>query len=385
MAVTVTSKPSSISFAGNPILVKVITNLSNKTFLKICLRINAELIRNGVVYSGGNVFDFSIPVSKEGTTVTFNLSSAILSVFTQIKPTYLYGDNTDGRSTGHVKYSFKVWDEYLSSDNHIVSTEGSSAVSSGLLESIPGTYTDLQRIIKGEDTSTLLGYAHILSVKPDEWETIPNNHPVVVPIYCDSDKRDKIIAYKQGDSQQIPLGYYDVRSKETTWSSIDLSDLEPGGYSISFTGLSLRPVIVNVLPVHPFATYFQFINRLGALEDITCYSRRKFSANIESERNALHADATFRPTARYCKHIKSEEQRIAMSTGPISRIWAKWFVQEFFASEHCWMLDEYGKMEPVLIEVDDSVTLYDESEAELIDMEFEVVKAYNGYITGGHF
>lgn len=384
MAVTVISKPSNVSFAGNPMLVKAATNLGNKTFLKICLRLNAELIRNGTVYSGGNVFDFSIPVPGEAGTVTFNLSSAILSVFSQIKPTYFYGDNTEGRSTGHVKYSFKVWDEYLNSDNYIVSTENSSAVNSGQLESIPGAYTDLQRMLKSEDTEEALGYARILSVKPD-WEPIAKNRPLVVPVYCNSDKRDRVIANKPGGSQQISLGYYDVRSKETTWSSIDLSNLEPGEYNISFTGLSLYSIPVHVIPAQPFATYFQFINRLGGLESITCYSRRKFSSDMEIERNTLHANATFRPTARYCKHVKSEEQRIAMSTGPISRMWAKWFVQEFFASEHCWMLGEYGEMEPVLIEVDESVTLYDESEAELIDMEFEVVKAYSGYITGGHF
>lgn len=388
MAVTVTSKPSSISFAGNPILVKVVTNLSDKTFLKICLRLSAELLRNGVIHSGENVFDFSMPVSKKNTHVTFNLSSAILSMFTQINPTYLYEYNTEDYSTGYVRYSFKVWDEYLDSDNHVVSSENSSAVSGGPFNSIPGAYTDLQRIVRPVDTAVLLGHSRILSVKPDtpeEGEFAPKNHPLVVPIYCGSDNRDKIIAYKKGEEQQaIPLGYYNVRSNETTWSSISLSGLDPGEYKISFTNLPVRPFLVNVIPEQPFATYFQFVNRLGGLESITCYSRRKFLSDIESERNTLYGNTDYHPTARYSKHVKSDVQRIAMSTGPISRMWAEWFMQEFFVAEHCWMLRDYGKMEPVIIEIDDSITLYDEGEAELIDIEFEVVQAYNGYIFGGY-
>jgi len=378
MAATIIEKPAYISFAGNPVLAKVTTNLSGKTFLKICLRLEARLDRQSEsVYSES--FDFSMPTGGGAEAAVFDLSSALVSMLSQVEHAPCYGKEGT-HSSGRVLYTCKAWDEYLSPGNTVVSTEGAAA-STGTLVAIPGRYTDVERMKLPEDTYKELGEMSLLSSKPDSGETVPRNFPVVMPVFGRNGTKITVSAYKDSAVAAV-LGSFQTAAQETAWGGIPLSPLTAGRYALSFPGTTIRPVEVQVIEEQPDATYFEFMNRFGGMESIVCYGRRSEISSTGNERDIRYSGNTFRPSARYFKRAGSEEQRIRMSTGPLTRAWAKWFVQEFFRAEQCWMLEGGGGMIPVIVETEDEQAIYDGGEAQVIDLEFEAVKCLNGYLEG---
>lgn len=376
MAVQIYQNPGSISFAGNPILVKVITDLADKTFLKVCIKLTA------VLYVSGNlkqtsVFNLSIPTTGNGEEVWFDFSSPIQSMFTQVERTYFNGTDI---SSGKVRFSFKAWDEYLDENNEVISTETTASANSSTYTAIPGAYTDAQRMILPEDISVTLGSAKILTCKPAN-EMVPQNSNLILPIFSAEQKTVSIIASNGEETKS--LGDIILAEEATTWGKTNMDTLPPGEYSISIPDAD--PVTITVIPKQPFQTYFEFINRLGGLESITCFGRRAGKSSIEAEKNNRYQGMNFRPIGQFFKRIVSDEQSISLSTGPINRLWAMWFIQEFFQAQQVWMMDEsVSKMTPVIVEIDDDLDLYDESQAQLIDLKFNVVKSINGYITGNY-
>lgn len=380
MSVQIYQSPSSVSFAGNPILVKVITDLSSKTFLKVCMRLAATCHHPGSLQKTS---EFSLSVPTDGQdAVWFNVSSCIQSMFTQIERTdFVSGIAKDVASSGYVRFQFKVWDEYLDASNEVISTEMYGSASSGLFLAIPGAFTDVQRIYLPEDTGNMLGAAKLITNKPDG-ECIPQGNRLIVSMFS---RQNKNVDVAFTGVLSTSDGIFSLMENEIAWTNVNTGSLPIGEYTISFKDTGVRPIIMRVIPQQPFATYFEFVNRLGGLESVYCFGRRQVKSSIETERNILYQGMSFAPNGRYTKKVTSDEQIISLSTGVISKVWAKWFVQDFFQAEQVWMMDEnLGKMVPVIIELDDDIDLYSETEAQMIDFEFDVVKSINGYITGNH-
>lgn len=379
MAVTILQNPSDISLAGNPVIVKAYTNLHDLTFLKICIRLTITLYKEHTIDS--STFDLSIPTSSEA--VIFNFSSFLQSAFTQLERDCLGNGEQSSDSSGYIRYNYKAWDEYLGENNETISTESTFPVESGYYYAIPGAYTEIQRRILPEDTGTFLGTAKVMSNKPNG-ETIQSGSSLIFPLFT-RNPEEIIVAAESTGNEKIELGTFTTNERETVYNKVNLNGLSPGEYSITFKGVTIPHILVNIIPEQQFSTYFEFYNRLGGLESITCYSRHSHKLSIGSERNIKYQSGSFRPTGRYFKHVSSDEQMISMSTGPVNREWAKWFVQEFFQSKEVWMKDkELGIMLPVIIEFDEEIDLYNENEAQLLNIEFDVVKSINGYNIG-HF
>lgn len=366
--VTITSYPSQLSLAGNPVLVKAFTSFNGLTFLKICLRLTASLYVNDVRIKE-SVLDFSIPTSGTTDPVVFDLSSSVQSLFSQVEHSSFDVSRASG---GYVQASFKLWDEYLADDNYIVSSE-STQPASGSLRLIPGSYTDIQRLLLPEDTAQTFSTERIMSNKPDG-EIIPTDMALVVPVFSPSARSASLLV---GDAS---VGSVSLREKETAWGKASFASVSPGRCSLSVqTDRAVSTFSLYLVSPHPHATYFEFVNRLGALESIVCYSRKTYSDSITFDRNKLYSPMSFRPAARYAKHVSSEEQSIDMSTGPLSREWSRWFAEEFFRAEDVWMKHpSLDVMVPVVIEPEEDIQLYDESEAQTVDLDFTVVVSWSG-------
>lgn len=375
MSITITQHPSSISFAGNPVLLKASSNLSGKTFLKVCAKVTVSLYL-GSVKKSESEHSFSIPTEGGSSPVTFDLSDVLSSELSQnpVERNIALAGGAAAVTGGYVQYSVKVWDEYLDEHSEIVSTETTESVSSGARIAIPGKYTDMQRLTLPEDTDSWLGGAKILSNKPD-YEAVPVGGKITIPVFREA----------SGAASNTFDGTYDYGShtfygNSASWKTFVLPPAAvPGQHFIGWTGMGLRDVYIHVVPQPPFARYFEFVNRLGAVESIYTFGRAKKKTFLKQERQVKRHNTSFRPSSGYVKATLQEEETLELSTGPISREWAKWFVQELLTSEQAWMYsEEANDMIPVLIESEEAVNLYDESEAEVLDLPFKVIMCING-------
>lgn len=378
MSVTASKYPSRVSFAGNPILLKVSTNLSGQTFLKVCAEVTVSVYQQGTPLAS-YARTLSIPTVGGGQQVVFNLSDVIASGLSQIvieRNQVLAPSGGVSLRGGYARYSLKVWDEYLDQYNEVVSTQNSTSV---VLESriaIPGAFSDMQRLSLPEDTDSYLGSQRVLSSKP-AFEAIPAGGRIVTPVFSDS--QQSVGVYLNRVSSDSLIATKVLYASETSWDSVSLpADVPTGVHSLVFQNSMMPSVPFYVVPQRPFQTYFEFVNRLGGVESVYTFGRGQHKASFKQERQVLKHDVSFRPSARYIKRTLQNENTILMSTGPVSREWARWFVSEFFTSTQVWMYDAVSlDMLPVIIETDEAVTLYNESQAEVLDLPFTVVKCMN--------
>ena len=375
MAVTISKHPSAVSFAGNPVLLEAYTELSEKTFLKVCAEVTVQLYWLSYPQMEA-VHTLSIPTVGNYDKVTFDLSDLLLSALAQnaIERNKTLAGGTATYTAGHAKYSVKVWDEYLDEHSEIVSTKDTASVSSENKIALPGKYTDMQRLIRPEDTDAFLGAACILSNKPD-FEAVPLGGMITIPVYAKEaeDVRNTL-------DGSISMGLHTMYGNSCRWKTFVLPDsVGVGEHSIEWMDLEVPPFFFHVVPQQPFARYFEFVNRYGAVESIYTYGRAKKKTSLKQERQVKRHNTSFRPSSGYVKVTLQEEETLELSTGPISREWAKWFVQEFLTSEQSWMYsEEVDDMIPILIESEEAVSLYDESEAEVLDLPFKVIMCING-------
>ena len=378
--VTITQHPSETSFAGNPIILKANSNLSEKTFLKICAEVTINVYQRAKMLSTFTRL-LSIPTNGGGAekeTVVFDLSDLMQSALSQISMERcdILSGGTPSFTGGYVRYTVKLWDEYLDSYSEVVSTESNGYQSTGVRNAIPGAYTDIQRLKNPEDTDSYLGSAKILSNKP-EHEAVPAGGKVVVPVYSNSYKSAGVYLNSVQSSNRLTT--HSLYTSEVSWADITIPESIRGLSALIWDGMNVPPFFVYAVPKQPFATYFEFVNRLGAVESIYTYGRRQHKHNVKQERQIKKYNTSFRPTARYVKRTLQEEEGIVMSTGPVTREWAQWFAREFFTAEKAWMYSEdAADMIPVIIECEEDISTINESEAEVLDLQFTVVKCING-------
>ena len=112
--VTITQHPSETSFAGNPIILKARSGLSEKTFLKICAEVKISIYQRASLLSSF-ARTLSIPTNGGGETVVFDLSDLMQSALSQIsmERNSTLSEGTPSFTSGYVRYTVEVWDEYL--------------------------------------------------------------------------------------------------------------------------------------------------------------------------------------------------------------------------------------------------------------------------------
>ena len=375
--VTITQHPSETSFAGNPIILKARSGLSEKTFLKICAEVKTSIYQRASLLSSFTR-TLSIPTNGGGETVVFDLSDLMQSALSQIsmERNSTLSEGTPSFTSGYVRYTVEVWDEYLDNYSEVISTKGTASQSTGVRNAIPGAYTDMQRLKNPEDTDSYLGSAKILSNKP-EHEAVPAGGKVVVPVYSNSYKSAGV--YLDSVQSSNRLTTQSLYASEVSWEGITIPESTRGLSALIWEGLNVPPFFIYAVPKQPFATYFEFVNRMGAVESVYAYGRRQHKHNVQQERQIKKHNTSFRPAARYVKRTLQEEESIVMSTGPVTRKWAQWFAREFFTAEKAWMYNEdAADMIPVIIECEEDITTINESEAEVLDLQFTVVKCING-------
>lgn len=377
--ITIIQKPSETSFAGNPVLLKVSSGLKDKTFLKACAKVTLNVYQRGELLSS-SVRPLSIPTKGDREEVTFNLSDLLLPVLSQVvveRSKILSVGNSPEISSGYVRYSVQIWDEYLDEYSEVVSTENTASQSTGVCFAIPGAYTDMQRLLRPEDTESYLGALKLLSSKPD-FEVVPVGGSIVLSFYSKSDT--KLDFYLDRTSGTSPFKSANLYENEVAWHKMDVPEsVAQGIHSLTVVPQGVAPKLFYAINPTPFTHYFEFVNRLGVVESIYTFGRATHKRKLVQERQVVKHRTSFRPTARYVKRTLQEEETIALTTGSVTREWARWFMSEFFTAEKVWMYsEEADDMVPVIIECEEDMDVFSESTAEVLDLPFTVVKCING-------
>ena len=81
MAIQVIQQPASISFAGDPIIVKAKTTLTGKTFLRIKLKCDVTAYRNSEQHTFSEPYSFE--VASDGVA-TFNVGSTVKTALSRV-------------------------------------------------------------------------------------------------------------------------------------------------------------------------------------------------------------------------------------------------------------------------------------------------------------
>ena len=157
----------------------------------------------------------------------------------------------------------------------------------------------------------------------------------------------------------------------------DVSTMESGENALQLNGRTF-PVFV----VEDDGKYqlFQFVNSLGVVENIAARTLESLSYTTETEELNRIGKSSFALSMEKRMAYKSAPYAgIKMSSGPVNRLWADWWANEFLLSEKVW-LRRNGKWLPVMIKPEDSNSIYSRSEPGLLHVDFTVKPVFSGSI-----
>ena len=370
MAITITKQPGKISLAGNPILVSASSNLFvDKLFRKACIDVGVKVHIEGGTALETYTFPLSQPI-VDGTVI-FDISSCLRSVLSSID-IYRLGHEYAMPS---VSYSFKVWDEYMDEDGNLVSTKDTAKKIDGFF-AIPGSYTEVQRTKLSDNISKTFGQSCIMSNKPLSLEPYPVGIAPIIPIYSDSSEDAHV--YVDG-AQMQSIAIQRIKSKRVVSGYVNdsLFPISVGVHTVRIGDANPVERSYCVIPSQASQVCFDFVNRLGGIENVVCYSRVGRKDLLSMAKYVRYQGKAFRPEGGAFNRMLSRESVCTMSTGPLTREWAEWFMQDFFTSGRWWMKFE-GEYIPVCVSLSDNTVLYTGDKAELIDIPFEVSFAMEG-------
>lgn len=380
--------PETVSFGKNPIIVGFKSDSTQKTFLKAVLE--ATLF---VIDSDGNSryvrgVKYSIPLDlASGMEVRFDLKSLV--------EVAKLGYGTDPNCSigivlkDQLVINVKIYEEYIENGRTVRNPDPDSASfpldnHRGGLFALQGGLTDYERIVYfGNGSNTLvglLGKSRILSRKP-KGELIHPESFFIVPAVINSslDVKASILVNGKDKYGEENIRFDSYRCLLLRQSISDLIAMYPDAKTLSAVIGDDTSKIAYIGKKKGTAYHFSFKNGLGMLESITCYSREKVTANMETTESVNTPDRSLGNAVTSFSRKGEVSVSYHLSTGFINKEWAQWFVSEFFASDECYMSVE-GDWVPVSIIPDDTTTLYDETKPVPISLDFTVKPQFSGFI-----
>lgn len=352
-------QPSTISFANNPIIVSVKPSLTGYSFHRIVLEVTTQGMGSP---STSHLFKLSL--SANGTEeLVFDVSMCIQAMMENYTINRTNGIGTVSTFAPYVKYSYKAYEQYT--DEYGALINYGTVESTASRYALPGGYTAKERLSKSADIASQIQPFALLSSKPSV-ETVPASARITIPFVSTI---GQTVSFN--DSEKV-LAEPTAVAYRPEWVEVTLSD---GETQIAVSPETAGDGVEKVFRVstNPMATRFEFVNHLGVVESIYVFGREEVVHNLESERLELRPKESFKPSARFLKRNINKEEQIVLSTGPLSKEWAEWFVRDFFTATQVWMYDaELNDMVPVIITVDSSITTFSQQNPQLTDIPFTV-------------
>lgn len=366
MALQILQQPGTISFAGDPIIVKARTTLTGKAFLRIELECKVDIIATSVY--GTSMENYSYMVGEDGIA-TLNIGKTVQSALERYNRQEV---DELGIEQEMYKASFKLSykEVYLDGIQEVVG----DTVQSEPYTAIIGSLTEYERFaVKNSDTAALIGTGRILSRKPDE-ETVARGEVVYVPAVVDDAPTISCYAIQGENTRHILTNT--GASLIPGSMAIDTSVFTVGEFKIQLghgTGESRKRIVPETLDMR----HFIFLNGFGLLESITAVTRESLTYNIDSETYVVAKDITYKGNTAVLTYSDAPQATLKMSSGYVGREWADWWMNEFVTTRRAWMKVD-GRFLPVSIVPEEKNQLYDRSKPGLMAVNFNVRYSFAG-------
>ena len=303
------------NFIGSPITVPVTArNYANATFHRIRLT---------VAVNSATSYEFSAPVSSDALTVQFDISSALRA----------FAENHEYNATVLNQYpnlsaSCVACSDYiLNGEVHEGADPSAPTVISGLYA---GKLTDLERLTGS---------------RPARYSRKPDSSPEVVFFGGQYLRPGATVEGVTPSAPRVDVFPIDAQT-------IDQQNLY--GIAQPKNGYEIR-----------------FINSLGVHENIFVKGFPDIKGGIQTERYVLSKQETLTKFSRSLAVKQNDHERWNMTSGPVDREWASWFVHEFLMVRWAW-ININGNYIPCHIIPEEEVTLRDGKTASPLEIPFIV-------------
>lgn len=365
MAINILQQPGTLSFSGDPIIAKAKTTLVGKTFLKITLQCNVEIIRGDEEqYYTEN---YTYPVSGDGIAL-FNVGNTLLTAFQK------YTDQNVEKKIIYQKLyyaRFKLTYKESFFDG-MIEVEGSTIVSEWY-NVLMGSLTEYERItMLNSDTSGIIGYGRILTRKP-EGEMVAKGTDLYVPA---------VSTVSESIGFDIVQGSV-IKTHHEYTGGINV----PASLKIATDALEFGMLRVNtsfetgklkhVVEENSSMRHFLFLNGFGLIESVTAIVRESLNYNIDSEQFIIPGEINFKGYTRVISYSQTPKIELGMSSGYVNRQWAEWWINEFVPTQKAWMLLD-GEYIPIAIIPEESNKLFDRSKPDMMSVQFKVQYSFSG-------
>ena len=344
------------------------------------------IVRMEVVYkkviTGGyelvKVGEFKIDTGKQ-TSISFDISSALKAIWSDYVFTteVAAAQNAVTAGAGQAvtrdmrEYVLRVFTEYMAGDDGGVFTEtqyedaqGNKDIPGG--QCLLGGMTEWERSLIDDKANADVSHLEHTGVRNGDASTKPTSSPERVG----STSITSWVDVQTGLTKSI---FYPA---STTPEADDIAGQQQG-----WTGHA--PIVLR--DSQPYID-FLFINRRGAIETCSGLTKESMGINSETKQYGRTDGPTFKPT-RSLMAIGTDGRRSwQMSSGPVTREWAEWWVQEFLNGKRkqWWMLWQGpGLSEPRYVPVTvkpakSDITIYDKTKQQMAHVDFTVTLALEG-------
>lgn len=366
MALQILQQPGSISFAGDPIIVKARTTLTDKTFLRIKVECTVDIILTSIY--GTYTEEYSYMVGEDGIAI-LNIGKTIQSALEKYNRQEV---DESGIKQELYKASFKLLykEVYLDGVQEVVG----ATVQSEPYTAIIGSLTEFERLTaESSDTAALIGTGRMLSRKPDG-ETVAKGETIYVPAVVDDAASISCYAIQGENTRHILTNT--GASLIPGSMAIDTSAFTVGEFKIQLghgTGESRK----RIVPETPDMRHFIFLNGFGLLESITAVTRESLTYNIDSETYVVAKNITYKGNTAVLTYSDAPQATLKISSGYVNREWADWWMNEFVTTRRAWMKVD-GRFLPVAIVPEEKNQLYDRSKPGLMAVNFNVRYSFTG-------
>ena len=346
MASRIALKSGSI-FNGNPITFEVTPTILDTppSFHRVVVEVKCGM-------TGGNFDTIKMfePVleEKSGTTVEVDVSSALRT----FRDAYVY--TSEPTVYPMVKFRVSTYDEYML-NGEVHSTEPITyPIADKYLCTLFGAFSDIERLSAGETKGVTR-----LSTKPT---SSPHLVSVGEPFaYTSSYVSPQTI--EGSESLVAPESKVTVVTKE--------------GQQI----LGGQSVYAMPATEGQYRDVFRFINSFGVLESVSVPKAHREKLNISSSSYVRTIRETFSRFSRSLVKKTGNQETWTFETDPLNEDWLRWYLHEFFMSEHVWILVG-NRYLPCTIETDDDIAFVDHTQSAMYSLSFSAKFGIYGNVRG---
>lgn len=343
-------------FVDNPVTLLVTPSVhNNSTFHRVIAEVHVGVHNEAhpELSKSHETIKLSAPVTKEGTDVSIDISSAIRV------PLDDYEYTPEPTTYPVAEWNVRVYDEYMDQDGEVHSPDNELwfPANDQYYRGIRGRFSDMERLLS-DDTKGVQTFTR----KPS---TLPQ---IVV---C-GEMLAYTPAYKQ---EQILPASKDLKGPQSMLKAINFEGVG------TIDGQSLYALPTSEMDNRQS---FRFINSFGVLESINVPRASKKKLSVTSNQYAVARLETFNTVSHGIVHKQNDYESWQFVTDPLDEAWLSWYLHEFLMAQHIWMRIVTSGKEPVVkwlrvhITPEEDTTFLDSEKNEVHTLTFTARLDING-------